>query len=444
MSKMDETALYYISLVAALLFLLGLSTFFSLSETSFSSLSRIKIKNMAGKNSRTRKAARARLVLQLLDSYDKLLSSVLIGNTIANVVSSALAAMLFIGLFGSKGVTIASVVVTALVLIFGEISPKTLAKESPELTALRAAPLLRFFTIIFAPFNYLASVWKKIIIKIFAVNTDRSVTEDELLTFVEEVRQEGGINKHEEQMIRHAIEFDDLTAAEIMTPRMDLAAVSQSDTAGRIETLFEDTGFSRLPVYRDNIDNITGIMLFKDFNREVIKKGKSPLEIIKPAVLVTKTIKISKLLRVLQEKQSHMAVLVDEFGGTLGIVTVEDILEELVGEIWDEHDRVVEPITHNADGSFSALGSLQFQDMVNFIVNKTPNSDLTEGGEIPSTTVGNWVMEAKGESQDQPGQQSGGGPLRAGEQFDWHRLRIRVSRVQRSRVMEVIVTEIKA
>jgi CBS domain containing-hemolysin-like protein len=427
MIKMDETALYYISIAAALVILFCLSTFFAFCETSFSSLSRIKLKNMADKNRRSRKAARARLVLELLDSYDKLLSSILIGNTIVNVVTSALAAMLFIGMFGAKGVGIASVVVTVLVLVFGEISPKTLAKESPELTALRCAPLLRFFIIIFTPLNYLASAWRNVIIKIFPPNANRQITEDELLTFVEEVRQEGGINKHEEQMIRQAIEFDDITAAEIMTPRMDLAAVSQADTAQHIESLFENTGFSRLPVYRDNIDNITGIILLKDFHREVIRKGKSLSEIIKPAVLVTKTMKIHKLLQTLKEKQSHMAVLVDEFGGTLGIVTVEDILEELVGEIWDEHDRVVEPVKHNADGSFTALGGLQFQDMVDFITNKTPDSDLAEGDEIPGTTVGNWVMETKGSLP------------RVGEQFDWHKLRIRVSRVQRHRVMEVVI-----
>jgi len=425
---MDENSIYYVSIAAALAFLFCLSMFFAFCETSFSSLSRIKLKNMAEKNRKTRKSAMARLVLKLLDSYDKLLSSILIGNTIVNVVTSALATMLFIGLFGAKGVSIASVVVTVLVLVFGEISPKTLAKESPELTALRCAPLLRFFIIIFTPLNYLASAWRNIIVRIFPPNANRQITEDELLTFVEEVRQEGGINRHEEQMIRQAIEFDDITAAEIMTPRMDLAAVSQTDTAGHIETLFENTGFSRLPVYRDNIDNIIGIILLKDFHREVIKKGKSTSEIIKPAVLVTKTMKIPRLLQTLKEKQSHMAVLVDEFGGTLGIVTVEDILEELVGEIWDEHDRVVEPVKHNADGSFSALGGLQFQDMVNFIGNKTSNNDLAEGGEIPATTVGNWVMEAKG------------GPPRVGEQFDWHKLRIKVSRVQRHRVMEAVIT----
>jgi CBS domain containing-hemolysin-like protein len=428
---MDETAFYYISIACALVILFCLSTFFAFCETSFSSLSRIKLKNMAEKNRKTRKAAGARLVLQLLDSYDKLLSSILIGNTIVNVVTSALAAMLFIGLFGAKGVGIASVVVTVLVLVFGEISPKTLAKESPELTALRCAPLMRFFIIIFTPLNYLASAWRSIIIKIFPPKANRQITEDELLTFVEEVRQEGGINKREEEMIRQAIEFDEITAAEIMTPRMDVAAISEADTAGHTETLFEDTGFSRLPVFRDNIDNIIGIILLKDFYREVIKKGKSTSEIIKPVVLVAKTMKIPRLLQTLKEKQSHMAVLVDEFGGTLGIVTVEDILEELVGEIWDEHDRVVEPVKRNADGSFSALGGLQFQDMVDFIGKKTSNDDLTEGEEIPDTTVGNWVTEEKGSLP------------RVGERFDWHKLSIRVSRVQRHRVMEVTVTAAK-
>jgi CBS domain containing-hemolysin-like protein len=428
---MNDVTIYYISIAAALAFLFTLSMFFAFCETSFSSLSRIKLKNMAEKNRKTRKAARARLVLRLLDSYDKLLSSILIGNTIVNVVTSALATMLFIGLFGAKGVTIASVAVTVLVLVFGEISPKTLAKESPELTALRCAPLLRLFITVFRPLNYLASAWRNIIVKLFPPNSNRKITEDELLTFVEEVRQDGGINRHEEEMIRQAIEFDDITAAEIMTPRMDMAAVSETDTAEHIETLFEETGFSRLPVYRDNIDNITVIILINYFHREIIKKEKPLLDIIKPAVLVTKTMKIHKLLQTLKGKQSHMAVLVDEFGGTLGIVTVEDILEELVGEIWDEHDRVVEPIKRNADGSFTALGSLQFQDMVSYICGNKSDNDLPEDDEIPDTTVANWLMETKG------------GSPRMGEQFTWHKLRFKVSRIQRHRVMEVIVTEIK-
>ncbi|MCL2128396.1 MAG: hemolysin family protein [Treponema sp.] len=427
---MDKPASYYISIVAALVALFGLSVFFALCETSFSSLSRIKLKNMAAaKGKHGGRAAKARLALKLLETYDKLLSSVLIGNTIVNVLTSALATVLFIGLFGAKGVSIAAVSVTISVLIFGEISPKTLAKESPEITALNTAPLLRFFTIIFAPLNYLAAAWRKIIVKIFPAKTDRAVTEDELLTFVEEVRQEGGINRQEEQMIRQVIEFDDITAAEIVTPRVDLEAVSENDSAEEIDRIFTETGFSRLPVYHENLDRITGVLLLKDFRSEVVKNGRAPLEIVKPVIYVTKTIKISRLLKTLQEKQSHMAVLIDEFGGTLGIVTIEDIIEELVGEIWDEHDEVIELFKLNDDGSFTVLASANFQDMLDFIGEKAKKPDLPDDPEtLPSTTVGNWIME-----------NSGGLPF-PGEDFAWQNLRINVSKVHRHRVMEVTVT----
>jgi CBS domain containing-hemolysin-like protein len=419
---MDKPASYYIILVTALLALLGLNLFFSLCETGFTSLSRIKLKNMADSGKKKRRSARARLVLKMLDAYDKLLSSILIGNTAVNIAASALATMLFIGLFGTKGVSLATLAMTLVVLIFCEISPKTLAKESPELTAMRVAPLLRFLIIIFTPLNYLAVAWKKIIVKFFPIKGSRSLTEGELLTFVEEVRQEGGINKNEEQMIRQVIEFDDITAAEIVTPRVDVAAVSDSDTFEEIDRVFAATGFSRLPVYHENIDNITGVILLKDFHHEVIKKGRPPAEIIKPVVFVTKTMKISSLLRTLQKKQSHLAVLVDEFGGTLGIATIEDILEELVGEIWDEHDKVVEPFRRNADGSLTVLGSVRFQDMLEFI-----NKNAQEEEDIPNTTVGSWVLENSGSLP------------RAGDRFVWRNIQITVSRIQRNRVMEVTV-----
>jgi CBS domain containing-hemolysin-like protein len=422
---MESTDSYYVVLVISLIALLCFSAFFSAGEMAFSSLNRIKLKNLAVKN------RRAALVLKLLDAYDKLLSSVLIGNTIVNIVSSALATVLFVDLFGARGVSLATLIITLTVLLFCEISPKTLAKESPELTALRTAPLLHFFIIIFTPLNYLAGAWKKLIVKIFPARGDRSVTEDELLTFVEEVRQEGGINRQEEEMIRQVIEFDDLTAAEIFTPRVDVSAVSETDTVEEIDRKFAETGFSRLPVFRDNIDNITGVILLKDFHHEVMKRGRPPAEVVKPVVFVTKTMKISKLLRTLQQKQSHLAVLVDEFGGALGIVTIEDIIEELVGEIWDEHDKVVEPVKKAADGSYVVMGNTSVHEMLEFI---SGSSDIDEkiahnndAEAIPNTTVGNLVMENMGRLPH------------IGEEFVWRNLRFRVSRILRHRVMEVIV-----
>ncbi|MCL2190828.1 MAG: hemolysin family protein [Treponema sp.] len=417
---MDSPASYYLGLVAALAALLALSAFFSVCETGFTSASRTKLKSMA--DPRKKGSRKAGLVLRMLESYDRLLSSVLIGNTLVNTASSAIATMLFIGLFGARGVTVATLTMTVLVLVFAEISPKTLAKESPELAAIGVAPALRALILLFSPLSRLAAAWKKVIVAVFRVNADRSITEDELLTFVGEARQEGGINRREERMIRQAIEFDEMTAAEIVTPRVDLAAVSVDCTAEEIDAVFARTGFSRLPVYRGNIDGITGVILLKDFHHEVAKKGRTPGEIVKPVVFVTKTMKIPRLLRTLQEKKSHMAVLVDEFGGTLGIVTIEDIIEELVGEIWDEHDNVKEPMRENPDGSLAVLGGTGFKDMLEFM-----GMDA-EAEPAPGTTVGNWVMEKSGELP------------RAGNEFAWRDLRIKVSRLKHQRVMEVLVT----
>ena len=414
-SQLADT--YYFIVPVALFFLLCLSFFFSSCEMSFSTLNRIKLKNMAVKNKR------ARLVLKMLEIYDKLLSTVLIGNNIVNIAASALAAGLFISLFGQSGVSIATLIMTILVLVIGDISPKALAKETPELTALRNAPLLNFFIFVFTPINILMSGWKLLLMKLFPKKGDRATTEDELLTYVEEVRQEGGINIHEEQMIRHAIEFDDLKVSGIFTPRVDVAAVAFNASVEDIDKIFIQTGFSRLPVYQDNIDNIKGIILLKDFYHEVMKGIKTPEQIAKPVVFITKTIKIPKLLKTLQEKQSYMAVVVDEHGGTLGIVTIEDIIEVLVGEIWDEHDKVIESVKKNNDGSFTVRGNIIFKDMLKSLEGNCADMD------IPDTTVANWIMENLG------------GVPKISEILTWNHLTIKVLKIVKQRVMEVLVTE---
>ena len=414
---MDDSHSYYIAIVISLVVLLCFSAFFSTCEMAFSSLNRIKLKNLAAKSKR------ARLALKMLETYDKILSTVLIGNNGVNIAASSLATALFIGLFGAKGVSMATLIMTVLLVILCDISPKVLAKEAPELAALRSAPLLRFFMFILTPVNFITSQWKKLIMKIFPVKGDRSTTEDELLTFVGEVRQEGGINIREERMIRQVISFDDLKVSGIYTPRIDVEAVSATSTVEEIDRKFIETGFSRLPVFQDTIDNITGVILLKNFYHEVMKGLKTPAEIVKPVVFITKTIKIGKLLRTLQKKQSHLAVVVDEHGGTLGIVTIEDIVEELVGEIWDEHDEVVQPVKKNSDGSFTVLGSVNFKD----VLEETAHGQMLDD-EIPNTTIANWIMETLGRLP------------RAGEILSWHYLKIAVIRVVRQRVMEVRIT----
>ncbi len=370
---MDEVNSVDIILLVILFILMCFSAFFSLAEMAYSSLNKIKLKSLGEKSKKLGK--RVRLALKLLEDYDKILSTVVIGNNIVNIGSSALATAILIGIFGNKGVSIATAVMTVLVLVFCEISPKVLAKESPELTAIRTAPFLRFLVWFFTPLSHLAAEWKKFIIKLFSVKQDRSTTEDELLTFVEEVRQEGGININEEKMIRQVIDFDDLKASEIYTPRMDVQAVPVTSAVQDVDLKFTETGFSRLPVFQDSVDNILGIINFKDFYHDVIKGHKALNDIIKPVIFVAKTIKIGKLLRTLQDKQAHVAVVIDEHGGTLGIITIEDIVEELVGEIWDENEKVIEPVKKTSDGGYRVMGNVNFSDMLEYFDLKDDDED---------------------------------------------------------------------
>jgi CBS domain containing-hemolysin-like protein len=411
--KMNSETL---AIILALAALLALSGFFSASETAFSSLNRIKLKNMAAGGNK-----RAALVLKIAENYEKLLSTVLIGNNIVNIASSALGTILFVGIFGRAGVPMTTLIMTILVLLFGEISPKTLAKETPERVSMRFAPILRIFIWIFGPLNHIFTLWKGFVLKIFRVSADRGVTEAELLTFVEEVRQEGGINQREEDMIRRTIEFDDLTANDIVTPRVDLTAIEITESPERIGQIFYDTGFSRLPVYRETIDTIVGIILLKDYYHFMLKEGRPLESVLKPAIFVAKSIKIPRLLKTLQEKKAQLAVLIDEFGGTVGIITIEDIVEELVGEIWDEHDNVVEDITLLETGAYRVLGRTALKDVLALF--SIEESEEKTG----ATTAASWVLENLDEIP------------REGDTFSFQDLRIKVTKTKRHRVMEIEV-----
>jgi CBS domain containing-hemolysin-like protein len=403
-------------LIIFLGFLLLCSAFFSASETAFASLNRIKLKNMAARGNR--RAARA---LRLTENFDKLLSTILIGNNVVNISSSALATLLFVGFLGSAGVSVATLIMTVLVLLVGEISPKTLAKEAPEQFAMFAAPPLGFLVFMLTPLNHLITIWKKTIVKLFRIPGNRPVTEAEFLTYVEELRQEGGINKREEDMIRQAIEFDDLAANDIFTPRVDVVAVSLEDSAEEIGEKFRSSGYSRLPVYEESIDKITGVILLKDFYCQVERAGCPLKSIIKPAVFVTKSMKVPRLLKTMQEKKSHLAVLVDEFGGTMGIITIEDIMEELVGDIWDEHDEVVENIVETNSGFYRVSGRMDLKGMFEFFSLKEDEAARRR------STVGGWALEKLG------------GFPRERDRFIYKNFSVTVSKILRHRVTEVIV-----
>ena len=396
-----------------------MSACFSATETAFSSLNRIRIKNMAEKGDK-----RARLVLRMSENYDSLLSTILIGNNIVNIACASLATLLFVDWLGSDaGPSVSTAVTTVVVLIFGEVSPKSIAKESPEAFAKFSAPLLNVLMFVLTPFNFLFGLWKKLLSLIFRSSDSQAVTEEELLTIVDEAEQEGGIDTQEGSLIRNAIEFTETEAIDVLTPRIDLTAVSVDDSKEDIAAIFAETGYSRIPVYRDSIDHIIGILYQKDFHNYVYHTDKDIASIIRPAIYVTGNKLIGELLQDLQKSKSHLAVVMDEFGGTVGIVTMEDILEELVGEIWDEHDEVVEEIKQTGDNEYEVLGNTNVQKLFERL-------DIDK--ELDVVTVSGWVMAELARIPE------------VGDTFQYENVSVRVLAMDGKRVekIKVVVTPV--
>ena len=366
--------------IFSILCLLLLSAFFSATETAFTSLNRIKMKNMANDDVKN-----AKLVLKLEDRYDKLLSTILIGNNIANIGMTAIATVMFVALLGgSLGPTVSTVVMTVAVLIFGEISPKNIAKEHPEGFALFAAPIMRGLMWLFTPLNVFFSLWKKLLGKLFGTQENGSYTEDELITIVEEAQIGGSIGKEQQELITNAIEFDDLEAIDVITPRVDIVAVELGTSVEEIGRTFKESGLSRLPVYEDDLDNIIGIINQKDFHNYVVGENRELEQYIKPVAYVAESIKAAVLLKKMQTKKTHIAIIVDEYGGTTGLVTMEDIIEELVGKIYDEHDAIeMREVTRLYDGSYSVAGGANVEKFFEMV-----GEDI----DINATTINGWVM----------------------------------------------------
>lgn len=373
---MEEQSISLIIIIGCII----MSAYFSATETAFSSLNRIRIKNMAEKGNK-----RAGLVLKLSENYDGLLSTILIGNNIVNIASASLATVIFVKLLGDEaGASISTVVTTIVVLIFGEVSPKSIAKESPEQFAMFSAPFLNAFMVLLTPANYLFKQWKKLLSLLIRTSGDSGITEEELLAIVEEAKQDGGIDEQEGSLIKSAIEFTELEAMDIATPRVDVTGIPVDADREEIAAVFGETGYSRLPVYKDKIDDIIGIIYQKDFYNQVYRGVCGVEAIVRPALYVAKSKKINVLLKELQKNKMHIAVVIDEFGGTMGIVTLEDILEELVGEIWDEHDVVVQEIEKISDQEYLVLGNTSVEKLF---------EELGGEEEFESFTVSGWVME---------------------------------------------------
>lgn len=366
--------------VGAMVVLMILSAYFSATETAFTSLNRIKIKNMAEDGDK-----RARQVLGLVEEFDKVLSTILIGNNIVNIANTAVATVFFVNLYGNYGPTVATVVMTITVLIFGEISPKNLAKDRPESFAMFSAPILSILMIVFAPVNWIFSQWKKLLFLIFRRKGEDAITEDELITLVEEAETAGSLESDQSELIQNAIEFDALKAEDVLTPRVEIEAIDIESSEDEIAEQFLKTGFSRLPVYKDDLDSILGVLNQKDFHNYIYHKEKTVSDFIKPVVFVGESMSAAELLKRMQKEKCQIAIVVDEYGGTTGLVAMEDILEELVGEIYDEHEEVEsQEITKLQNGTYRVLASANVDKMFDYFDDEDEESE--------ATTVNGWIV----------------------------------------------------
>jgi len=367
----------------ALILCIALSAFFSATETAFSACNRVKLKTVEGP-----RKERAQIALSLLEKYDSLITTVLIGNNLVNIVATAIATLLFTTriLPGKEelATTIASIVMTVVVLFVGEVGPKTLAKQQPEKYAMAVAPVIRVLMILLKPLDLLFSLWRKLLSKLVKPEPEENQIEEELMTIIDEAQTEGDIEEDEGKLIRSAIEFNDQNASDIMTPRVDVTAIEDTATIEEAADLFRDTWFSRIPVYHEDLDHIVGILNEKDFYKMTHEGCTEITKIMKEPVFAPASLAISNLLKLFRTSKTHLVILLDEFGGTDGIVTMEDVLEELVGEIYDEHDEISEEVVEQEDGSLIVDGNMQLEELMEkFGLENTYNAD----------TVGGWAGE---------------------------------------------------
>ncbi len=381
---MDSQSITYLVIIIICVIM---SAYFSATETAFSTFNKIRMKTMAEKGNK-----KAALALKLEDNYDSLISTILIGNNIVNILSASMGTLLFAKLIvGNQDLaaTVSTAVLTVAILIFGEISPKTVAKNIPEKFVLFSAPIINFIRVILTPFNFIFKMWQNILSKIFKAPDDQGMTEEELISIIEEAEEEGGIDEEESTLIKSAIEFGDLEVGDIFTPRRDVIAIPSDADKSMVAKIFSESGYSRIPVYEDDLDNVIGILYYKDFYTRAYNKKASVADIIKPVIYVATTQQVNELMKELQEKQLHMAIVTDEYGSTAGIVTLEDILEEIVGEIWDEHDEIVEEIKEISETEYIVSGKANTEKVFDtFDIDSDEESDMV--------TVSGWAMEALG------------------------------------------------
>ncbi len=415
---MDSTDSLSILLIAILV---ALSAFFSSTETAFSSINRIRMQNYAEDGNE-----KAKLVLKIANQYDKALSTILIGNNIVNIASTAVATLFFTKLCGAeRGAAVSTVVMTLAVLTFGEILPKNFAKANSEKIAMGVAGILNMLMWLLTP---IVAVFVKMSAALNKnVDEQPSVTEQELKYIIETIKEEGVLEEQESELAQSALEFDDIVVQEILTPRVDMAALNVDDTQQHILKIVEEEGYSRMPVYKDTIDNIIGIVRVKDILFRVAHNEPIELEkILRPCTYVHRTMKIAQLLNLLRRNKNYVAIITDDYGGTMGMVTMEDILEELVGDIWDESDEVVDELVQVNENTYEVNGDCNIYDLFKHL-----HLDEREL-ECSAHTVGGWTMETFERIPHE------------GESFVWGELRVTVMNIEDQRITKLKVEKLEA
>ena len=409
-------------ILIVMIVLLALSAFFSATETAFSTFNRIRMKNMAQNGNK-----RAKLVLKLDEKYDKLINTILIGNNIVNIALSSIATIFFVDLLKnmdeSVSATISTAVITVAVLIFGEISPKIIARGHADGVTLGFSYIINAIGYVLLPLSFIFGCWSKLLMLIVKPKNGSAYTEDELITIVDEAEEDGSIETEEGDLIRSAIEFADVSAGDILTPRVDICAIPKDASIEEIARVFIENAYSRLPVYDKDIDDIIGILHEKDFFVAYHNNNKTVTKHLQKPVNVSEHIKIADLMQVLKSKKCHMAIVVDEYGGTMGIVTMEDIIEELIGDVFDEHDEVTDDYKELEDGRVIVKCSADLDDFLErFEISVDDDEDMPQ-------TVNGFVMK---ELETFP---------KVGEAFDFQGLHVEIKKIGPKRIEEIIVSK---
>ncbi len=343
--------------IVAIILLMISSAFFSMSETAFTSASEIKLKKLANEGNRNAEKA-----IRIIEGYDKFLTTILIGNNLVNIAASSLATTVFAILLGAEtGAVASTVVMTLALLVFSEITPKALAKKQPERICLGVCTVVHWIMIIFSPLSWLFTK----LMKIIGSDEGPTLTEDELEVMIDEIQSDGILEKRESELIKNAMRLDDIQVAEVYVHRTDIVAIDVDESVDDLGNLFVSSGYSRIPVYDDTIDNIIGVVYSKTyFTNTKLGVAFKIHDILMPVKYIPETVSVADALSEMQKSKMHMAVVLDSYGGTKGIITMEDLLEELVGDIWDESDAVQQDVRASTGGCYIVKGMANFDDVM--------------------------------------------------------------------------------